>query len=219
MNYTKQLFKILLDRKPVGLDEAVYDKAKKAYADSQEDAPPEQIEALMVEYGMHAWPLWQAEYEMMQEIGNKMQEELFLSSLGEDLKNKWQNFQKEGHSFRDGDAYEKAFSSEEDFKIEEAMVEAELKTRKELHRLLDGEKHEEYQKLVEKFSQEQRTILQKMTELESLKNKKTLELNREVDATLLDLKMGFAEITERPTVEKVQENIDRTRVQVDLQKK
>ena len=218
MNYTKQLFKILLDRKPVGLEPAIYEKAQKAYAESKEDAPPEQIEALMIEYGIHAWPLWQAEYTMMQKVGNQMRQELFFAAIDLDLRNKWEQFEREGHNFRDGDAYEKAFSSEEDFQIEEAMVEAELQTRKKLKQLFDNEKHEEYQKMVEDFSKEEEEIFQKIHELEAMKNEKIPQWNNEIDVIVLDLKRGFAEITQRPTVQKVQESIDWVRGQREAQK-
>lgn len=206
-NYTKQLFKILLDHRPVGLDEAVHQKALADYQSLTEEAMPEQVEAHMMEYGLHAWPFWQAEYELKQEIGENIKKNLFLSSLPQEVKDRWLSFEMEGHTYRDGDAYEQAFSAEEDVVIEKALVDAEIQAREQLHGLLEGEKSQEYMTATEKFAIEKEEILTKLTELEKLK-KKAKKWGSEIDQVVLDFRRGFAEINERPHVADVQGKID-----------
>ncbi|MCB9798663.1 hypothetical protein H6758_02980 [Candidatus Nomurabacteria bacterium] len=206
-NYTKKLFQILLERKPVGMDEEVFEKASEQCKSITDEAMPEQVEAFMIEYGLHAWPLWQAEYELKQEIGENLQQELFLSALPDDVRQRWIEFQMEGHSFRDGDAYEKAFSAEEDVLIEKASVEAQVQAREQLRALLAGEKASEYEAAAQKYSIEKEEILTKLKELEGLK-KKGKKWASEIDQVVLDTRRGFAEINERPQVQEVQGKID-----------
>lgn len=99
------------------------------------------------------------------------------------------------------------FSADENLEIEDAMVEAESAGDDLVVQLASGEKKNEYDILVKKYVQEKEDILAKIEELGNLKqagDKWVEEINQEVNF----FEKGFAEIEERPRINKVQEKID-----------
>lgn len=209
--YTLDLFKLLLDKQPAEVDTGAVEKARADYerfASSQ--AGPEEIEQAMIEYGKKAWPLWQAEVEMMEKYAGNKLEDGFLSALPEELKKKWKEFKKRGGSiedFRHGREYEQAFTAEEDHLIEEALVKAEQAGRDYIKSLIADGKTSEYHSAAEKYKEELGEILAKLEELELLKEKAG-KWSGEIDKEIYFFEKGFAELEERPSVKKVQEKID-----------
>ena len=96
MDYNLKLFRILLDKKPLNFDSSVQEKAEAEFARaSEEKLSEEELDQIMIDYGKHAWPYWQAEFEMIEKNEEGGGEEgLFLSHLSSELRVKWQEFEK-----------------------------------------------------------------------------------------------------------------------------
>ncbi|MCF6276952.1 MAG: hypothetical protein L3J07_03860 [Candidatus Magasanikbacteria bacterium] len=216
--YSLDLYKLLLDQKPAGLPVAVFTEGQKDYKRLEKEAQtPEQVEFSMISYGKKVWPFMQAQNKFLELYGEEKRKGFFLDLLPENLKEKWNRFESEGgemHNYREGDKYENYFSVEEDLEIEKAEVEANSKLKEYILDLAQNEKKDEYRKLVEKLESEQEEMTQKIEELRGLK-KAGSKWVEEIDVEIDFFKKGFAEIEERPTVEKIQGKIDFYQGQID----
>lgn len=210
-NYTLELFRLFIERKPIGAPEAVLQQALTDIRQLEhQETVPEQIEAIMVRYGLELWPYFQAEARFMEKYGNERKMALFKEKLPPVLKEKWINFENQGgsiHNFRNGDHFEQAFTPEENSSIESAMLDARSEIKQELLSRALAEQREEYDVLVKEAAQERDQILQKLDELAALKAKQE-KWDDDIDEFIDYTRKGFAELEERPTVEKVQGKID-----------
>ena len=76
--HTLNLFKILLDKKPVGLESAVTKEGQEKYDTLlNTDAQVEEIEREMISYGKKIWQYFQAELSFMESYGEEKRKELF----------------------------------------------------------------------------------------------------------------------------------------------
>ena len=217
--YTLQLFEILLQKKPFGIDESVFAQAQNAYeAAKKSNAPIEEIEKHMKVLGVHAWPYWQAEREFTETHASEKKESFFIDQLPDVLQKKYAAFRDAGgdiHNFRKGDEYEKAFTAEEDIILEEAAVETVIAMRDYVKNLATSdEKKEEYAQCVAKYTQELASMQEKLNELALLKEKNE-EFAEEIDGQIDFFEKGFAEMEERPTKEKVQGKLEWYKGQIE----
>ncbi|PIT86851.1 MAG: hypothetical protein COU33_00865 [Candidatus Magasanikbacteria bacterium CG10_big_fil_rev_8_21_14_0_10_43_6] len=209
MNYTLELFDFLLEHPPIGLSAATV----KAYEHQalqlrQQHATEEEVERVFIAFGKEAWPYRQAEHTFLAHLGNK--QKVFLDALPESLREKWFHFEAAGgdiHNFRDGDAFEDAFTPEENQQIEQAMIEGHAAMLQQAKTLVQGVDAATYAHLVDTFSNERDSILAKCQELEELKKTST-KWAAEISDSIAFFHRGFAELEERPTEEKVQGKID-----------
>jgi len=216
--YSLDLYTLLLDQKPAGLPVAVFVEGEREYEHLEKEAQtPEQVEFSMISYGKKIWPFMQAQNKFLELYGENKRKDFFIELLSENLKEKWQRFESEGgrlHNYRDGNKYEDYFSAEEDLEIENAEIEANRKLKSYIQDLTENEKKEEYRNLVEQLEKEQEEMTQKIEELRNLK-KNSSKWAEEIDQEINFFEEGFAEIEERPTVEKIQGKIDWYQGQID----
>lgn len=218
IDYSLQLFKLLLDKKPAGLAAEVGNKAEEEYERLQSEAKiAEEVEEAMIVFGKQAWPYWQAELEFMEKYGKSKEMDLFLENLSDDLRAKWQLFEDGGgdmHDYRQAEGFEEAFSADEDHIISEALIKAKQTMRKNV-KILAQEKADEYNELVKKYQAEEEEILGKLEELRQLKETGD-KWDEEIDKEIYFFEKGLAELEERPTVEKVQGKIDWYQGQIEV---
>ncbi|MBH41803.1 MAG: hypothetical protein CL685_03750 [Candidatus Magasanikbacteria bacterium] len=217
--YTLQLFKILLQKKPFGIDEGVFAQAQNAYESvKKSNAPLEEIEKHMKALGAHAWPYWQAEREFKETHTREKEKSFFLDQLPDQLQKKYIAFQEGGgdiHNFRKGDDYEKAFTPEEDAILQETAVETASAMRDYVKNLATSdEKKEEYAQCIAKYTQELAGMKENLNELALLKEKNDA-FAEEIDGQIDFFEKGFAEIEERPTKEKVQGKLEWYKGQIE----
>lgn len=210
-NYTLELFRLLVERRPIGAKESIINQALADVKQLEhQETVPEQIEAIMIRYGLELWPYFQAEAAFLESHGAARKMKLFIEKLPAALQAKWKIFENNGgsiHNYRDGDQFEQAFTPEENMIIEQALVSAGEQVKDELAQAALGEEKETYDALVEQFITERDLILSKLDELAALKQKQE-KWDDDIDMFIEHTRKGFAELEERPTVEKVQGKID-----------
>jgi len=212
LDYTFQMFDILIARPAIGLSDDIKSKARQNLdlLKKNDKTKIEELEDLMINFGKQAWPYWQAFEEFEEKYGREKEKELFESTLKEDLKKKWKEYEASllNKAIIDqGNTFEKFFTPEENHQIEEAVVDAKGKTNEYLTILAKEEKSDEYSALVTKFQKELTKINKKIKELEELKISKE-KWSEEIDKQVRYFKKGIAQIELDPTEIAIQEKID-----------
>jgi len=211
-NYTLQLFRFLLDKKPFGLSQDLIAEGELLYGQlAEKEHADQQIEGVMITYGKKTWAHRQAARAFADQVGKHKHDELFVSLLSAELQEKWQEFSARGWSaqdFRQGNRFEQFFTAEENVAIEHALIETGKAMHDYLDRLASGEQKEAYERLLTEYRQEQGKIEAKVLELKNLIPEPGEKWDAELAEAVLFFERGFAEIEARPTVEKVQEKID-----------
>lgn len=210
--YSLQLFRHLLDQRPVGLSDDIQERGEAAYKRlAVENADADAVETEMIAYGKEAWAYRQAEQAFETALAPNKKETFFLAFLPDDLKEKWESFTSKGGSIDDirhGESFEQSFTPEENVILEKALVEAEALTHEYLERIAREEAKEQYERILKQYREEQHEIEEKITALRSLIPEKGEKWDAELEEAAIYFERGLAEIEERPTVEKVQAKID-----------
>ncbi|KKW42743.1 MAG: hypothetical protein UY92_C0004G0079 [Candidatus Magasanikbacteria bacterium GW2011_GWA2_56_11] len=209
---TLQLFRLLLDRHPVGLAPEAVERGEAAYAAAlaSQSRSDSGIEKSLIEYGLAAWPYFQAQEEFRNRYGQDRERVLLYELLPVDLREKWRHFEAKGgslHDYRHGNIVEQFFSPEEDVQIENALVEAGLRVRDYCRELALGEKQAEYEERVKIYQAEETAIQELIAQLRGLCDESG-KWSAEIADEALALERGFAELEERPTLRRAQEKIE-----------
>ncbi len=212
LEYSFQMFSILISRPSVGISQDVLSKAKQDYEElkQKQNITVEEIEKSMIDFGMQVWPYWQAFEEFEEKYGKEKEKELFESALKEDLRNKWKEYESSLVNkavIDQGNAFEQSFTPEENHEIQEAVVRAKEKSNEYLSNLAKGEKSDEYNSIVTKCQGELIIIIEKIKDLEELKKTKE-KWKEEIDKEIRYFEKGIAQIELDPTVTAIQEKID-----------
>jgi len=210
--YTLQLFRFLLNKKPVGLTDDLVDEGEGLYSQlSASEYTEQQVEASVIAYGKKVWAYRQAAATFAEQFGKEKHDEFFVSLLSPELAKKWQEFAGRGWSvrdFREGNRFEQFFTPEENVAIEQASIETEKAMYDYLTRLATGEQKQVYDGLLAQYKQEQAQIEGKIEELKKCVSEPGEKWDAELAGAVLFFERGLAEIEARPTVQKVQEKID-----------
>ncbi|MBD3311368.1 MAG: hypothetical protein GF349_02635 [Candidatus Magasanikbacteria bacterium] len=205
------LFKILINKKPVGVPTELLETANKKYQYFLDnDVSDSEIEKELVEFGKKIWPYLQAEQEFVDKYGKEKHKDLFLEKLKPELRKKWEEFTEQGgdiHDFRKGDDFEKKFNADENYEIEQAIINTKQEILQFIEKLAKTEKSEEYFSIVEEYKEREEKILKKLEELRQLKERGD-KWDDEIEDLIHFFEKGFAELEEKPTLEKVQAKID-----------
>lgn len=134
-------------------------------------ASPEEISAAIIEAGRTAWPYRKALGIMIDRYGREKQAAHFKERLTDKLAKKYEDFARL-HSdtpdpWRHKD-FESAFTADEKFQIEEALLEARDKARDEVEILVSGEKRAEYETELAAWQKKQELLAGKIQELRAL---------------------------------------------------
>lgn len=180
--YTLELMKLAIDRLPPTFS----DERKAHYADLQSQfmkdrsIPYDRIREAIVELGKESWPYRKAYEEMYARFGRASEESFLLKHLDRGVREKYEQFLHEGgkinyietvksiDDLRAPSPFERYFSPEEKFAIEQALLAARDEARKEIDSLVTDKKDVEYAKLVQEYRSKQRALEEKIDELRGL---------------------------------------------------
>lgn len=161
--YTLSLLRMATAKLPPGFDDGERERYRRAVErfEAHPETQYEDIRALIVEIGRASWPFRKAYEEMYRTYGRASEEAFLLENLDEGIRGKYERFIHEGgkinHIERATSAedlmnpspFERYFTPEEKFAIEQALLVARDQARHEIDQLLMGEKREEYEALVD----------------------------------------------------------------------
>ena len=220
-DYTVQLFEMLVKKPAIGLSVDIQKKAREDCEMFVRDGGEEvSVERVMIEFGKHAWPYWQAYHVFFDRFGTEKEGEFILDILPEALAKKYTDFLAKGgsiHNFRAGQDYEDAFTSDEDLAIQNATVEAREAVTDFIIRLIEGgDKKTEYDALVVSYQDERDAVLAILGQLQNIATSHE-KWSEEVLQDIYYIEKGFAELEERPTKDKAQGRLDWYLGQIDTE--
>ena len=181
-SHTLSLLKLSLNRLPPTFP----GKRKKYYlqklGEFQDDSEIDYkaITEIIVEFGKESWPWRQAYGDLYRSFGRSSEEAHLLERLDQGLRQKYEDFIHEGGKInhlerarREDELYqstpfERYFTPEEKFGIQQALLAARDFARKEIDELVTTSKAEEYGKAIEEWLKKQQTIEKKIEELKYL---------------------------------------------------
>ncbi|MEY4744438.1 MAG: hypothetical protein RL272_383 [Candidatus Parcubacteria bacterium] len=180
--YTLDLLRLALLRLPPTFSEARKKDAKKELERFAGDpaVPYDDIRKTIVELGKKSWPYRKAYEEMYVRYGRASEESFLLENLDSGVREKYEQFIHEGGKINHiGSAknaadiqqpspFERYFSPEEKFAIEQALLAARDSARAEINELVTDKKKDEYEKLVKGYASRQRQMEEKIDELRHL---------------------------------------------------
>lgn len=145
-----------------------------------------EIHEAIVSLGKESWSERMAYQELYDRYGRASEEANLLENLDEGIREKYERFVHEGgkinhiESAKSGEAiwgaspFERYFTPEEKFGIEQALLAARTAARKEINELLEGAKSEEFAVTVDSYKESMRRIqvdLDRLRELASVSEK------------------------------------------------
>lgn len=180
--YTLELLKLAIDRLPPTFS----DEKRRAFQkrlDHFLKNPGEKYENItmtIAELGKQSWPYRKAYEEMYARYGRSSEESFLHENLDHGVREKYAQFIHEGgkinhigsaksaDDLRQPSPFERYFTPEEKFAIEQALLVARDSARVEIDGLVTDKKRDEYEQLVKSYDARQRNIEAKIDELRHL---------------------------------------------------
>ncbi len=140
----------------------------------------EEIQDVIAALGKESWAFRKAYEEMYDRYGRASEEANLLEKLDRDVREKYERFVHEGgkinhiesaksaDDLRNPSPFERYFTPEEKFVIEQALLAARDAARAEIDALVLDKKKDEYQALVAEYKKRQKTIMEKLDGLRKL---------------------------------------------------
>ncbi len=180
--YTLELLTLAIMRLPPTFSDARREEFKKRLTGfvSDQAVQYDDIRRTIVEIGKESWPYRKAYEEMYVRYGRASEESFLLENLDKGIREKYARFINEGGKINHiGSArtaadlqqpspFERYFSPEEKFAIEQALLVARDSARAEIDQLVTDKKKDEYAKLVKAYADKQRQMEEKIDELRHL---------------------------------------------------
>ncbi len=212
IQYSLQLFDMLLHRGTVGIPSEVLSHARDSYQlllDRKDIVSGADVDDALIAFGKGAWPYWQAEEMMMEQYGKEKEKDAFFEMLPKELHDKWRMYEDSfRHTLVHTDAsFDQIFTPEEDVLFEKAVVDAHAYVVDQIRLLIKGEKKDVYEQLVDQYTKEQTTIIDAIARLRALIPLYPV-FAEEIEAVARTFELGFAEAEIRPRLEDVQGQID-----------
>lgn len=180
--FTLDLFRLAIEHLPPTYS----DSRRKGYEQRLEEfwEHPEtdygEIQATIAELGKDSWPYRKAYEEIYANYGRSSEESFLLDNLDRGIREKYERFLHEGgkinhienaksaEALMKASPFERYFSPEEKFAIEQALLLARDAARSEINGLINGQRKTEYEKLVGEYRSRQGRIEEKMAALRQM---------------------------------------------------
>lgn len=212
--FTLNIFLEMIEKAPATFPAEKKEAMKKKYEELLGDkkvACARILEAL-ASFGREVWPHRKAWKEIYEKYGREKEAEYFEKNLPAKLHDKYFacKVKGEGHCLREyrmSGLMEKTFDSDEKFILDEMVINTLKKTKEEIDALVLGEKKEETEKLILKWSDEQKVMAGKIDEL-----KKMAEANQKWREEILDkvktIEEGWSLVERDITLSDIEQTVD-----------
>jgi hypothetical protein len=180
--YTLELLKLAIDRLPP----TYADSKRKTFEQRLQffwkhpEAAYADIQVAIAELGKDSWPYRKAYEEMYANYGRSSEESFLLDNLDRGIREKYERFLHEGGKINHienaksaedlmrASPFERYFTPEEKFAIEQALLLAREAARQEINDLVTAKKTPEYEKLVGEYQAKQSRIEEKIEALRQI---------------------------------------------------
>jgi hypothetical protein len=177
--YTLNLLRFAIEHLPPTFSE----KKRKAYTQRLDifvrdtNVVYADIQRTIAEIGRESWPYRKAYEDMYGTYGRASEEAFLLERLDRGIREKYEKFIYDGgkinyvanvksvEDLKTASPFERYFTPEEKFAIEQALLAAQDNARVEINSLVTGHKRGEYDALVDAYKKRQRVIAKKIGEL------------------------------------------------------
>lgn len=180
--YTLALLKLAIDRLPptFSAERAQQYRVKLDIFLNDPNIAYEEIQKTISALGKESWPYRKAYEEIYARYGRASEESHLLENLDLGIREKYERFIHEGgkimhvrtvmtlEELMAPSPFERYFTPEEKFAIEQALLTARDSARAEIDDLVTGKKKEEYEALVEEYRRKQKRMEAKLDELREL---------------------------------------------------
>lgn len=179
----------------------------------------EDIQKVIVSLGYESWADRKAYEEMYSRYGHSSEEAFLLEHLDAGVREKYERFINEGgklryvatvkseEQLRQPSPFERYFTPEEKFAIEQALIIALDYARKEINDLVVGAKRSEYAELVKQYDVTQEHIADKIEELRRLAS-----VSKKWEPAISDrvrlLEEGWSVVEKGATLEEVTQEVE-----------
>lgn len=181
-SYTLDLLALAIAHLPPTFSDARREQYKKRlqYYRRHPESAYAEIQHTIAELGKESWPFRKAYEDMYVAYGRSSEESFLLDNLDRGIREKYEAFIHEGgkinhienaksaDDLRKVSPFERYFSPEEKFAIEQALFAARHAARKEIDDLVLGKKNGEYKKLVKDYVNKQWRLENKLNELRQM---------------------------------------------------
>lgn len=200
--YTLDLMRLAIDQLPPTFGEA----KKKRYLERlnfferNPQADYEEIQRAIGTLGRESWPYRKAYEDMYARYGRSSEESYLLQNLDQGIREKYERFVHEGgklnyletprslDEIRQGSPFERYFTPEEKYAIQQALLDARESARKEIDGLVLGKKRDEYETLFNEYAGRQLTLESGLDKLRDLAH-----VSKKWEPLILDKVRSFEE--------------------------
>ncbi|KPJ85919.1 hypothetical protein AMJ57_01220 [Parcubacteria bacterium SG8_24] len=200
--FTLELMRLAIEKLPPSFNHGAKKKFERAYHNfvTNPSVPYQHIHETITRLGKESWPHRKAYHEMYETYGRSSEESFLLKNLDEGIRDKYERFIHEGGkiSYFEGvrpaeelqrpSPFERYFTPEEKFAIEQALLAARDSAREEIDSLVTGKKREEFDDLFRKYKNMQMSMDGKIAELRGM-----VGLSEKWAPTILDRIRTFEE--------------------------
>jgi len=180
--YTLDLFDLALDRLPPTFVDEAKDRYRKrlVHFRAHPEVGYDEIAKTIAALGKESWPHRKAYEDIYAVYGRPSEESHLLENLDQAVRQKFETFIHEGgkinhiesaksaDDLRQASPFERYFSPEEKFAIQQALLLARESARKEINELVVGKKKYDYDRLVEQYRGLRQRLESKVIELKEL---------------------------------------------------
>ncbi len=180
--YTLDLLGLAIDRLPptFSADRKRHYAERLRFFRGHPEAGFADIQETIAELGRESWPQRRAYEDMYTAYGRSSEESFLLQNLDQGIREKYERFLHEGgklnHIQSASEAsdiwqtspFERYFTPEEKFALEQALSASRLAAAEEINGLVTGKKKDEYQKLTAAYAEQQENIQSKLDDLQQM---------------------------------------------------
>jgi len=168
------LLKTTIDRTPFTYPEKEKEGFIRRYQalEADPEARRQDIDKLIVEIGKATWPYRKAYEEMVKNYGQQKLEEFFKLHLGDELRQKYEQFVAKGLGLKDyrrTKEFEEFFTPEENLQIEEALFSARDEQVLHMRGIIES-KSDEYEENLKAFQKKQVELENMIANLRQIAN-------------------------------------------------
>ncbi len=200
--YTLDLMRLAIDQLPPTFSEAKKKRyiERLNYFERTPNADYEEIQRAIGVLGRDSWAYRKAYEDMYARYGRSSEESYLLQNLDQGIREKYERFIQEGgklnyletaasmDDIRQGSPFERYFTPEEKYAVQQALLDARESARKEIDGLVLGKKREEYESLLQEYADRQQAIERGLDQLRDLAH-----VSKKWEPLILDKVRSFEE--------------------------
>jgi hypothetical protein len=212
--FTLGLFAAMIEKVPAAFPAERLEAMKRQYDGYNKDKKIAcaYVEKALVDFGREIWPYRKAWQEIYDKYGRAKEAEFFEKHLPEELHHKYFACKVKGgghclREYRMCGLMETCFNPDEKFFLDETVIKALGQAREAADKIIAGEKKDEYEEALKKWSAEQKKMEEKISELEKMAAVEP-KWRAEIEEKVKTIEQGWSIMEREITLKDIQQIID-----------